>query len=270
MIKQNYHSHTKRCGHAVGEDEDYVREAIKAGLEVLGFSDHAAYPIPCPSERMNLDQVEDYMQSITALKEKYADDIKILLGMEVEYYPDQWEYLREYRKRLDYCILGQHQISLDGQSSYHLHHRDQLLEYVDKLGLACEHGLCDIIAHPDVCMWDYPVLDGSVYEAAEKIAAISLQYDVPLELNCGSGVRCGKRRYQDGYRYAYPVRPFFETFAKHNCKIVIGLDIHDPSLFHTDEYINDALSIVDGLDLTFVNDFDIVKAAAKRREEYFK
>ncbi|MDQ9826290.1 PHP domain-containing protein, partial [Acinetobacter sp. 163] len=80
--KQNYHSHTKRCGHAVGEDEDYVREAIKAGLEVLGFSDHAAYPIPCPSERMNLDQVEDYMQSITALKEKYADDIKILLGME--------------------------------------------------------------------------------------------------------------------------------------------------------------------------------------------
>lgn len=25
----NYHSHTKRCGHAEGEDEAYVQEAIK-------------------------------------------------------------------------------------------------------------------------------------------------------------------------------------------------------------------------------------------------
>ena len=39
-MKYCYHTHTKRCGHAVGEDEEYVIEAIKAGIKDLGFSDH--------------------------------------------------------------------------------------------------------------------------------------------------------------------------------------------------------------------------------------
>ncbi len=48
MIKANYHTHTARCGHAIGTDEEYVQTAIQAGLKTLGFSDHAAYPTPCP------------------------------------------------------------------------------------------------------------------------------------------------------------------------------------------------------------------------------
>ena len=43
MIKRNYHTHTKRCGHAIGEDEEYVVNAIEAGLTDLGFSDHCPY-----------------------------------------------------------------------------------------------------------------------------------------------------------------------------------------------------------------------------------
>ena len=37
----NYHSHTSRCGHAVGTDEEYVKAAIAAGYQKMGFSDHA-------------------------------------------------------------------------------------------------------------------------------------------------------------------------------------------------------------------------------------
>ena len=33
----NYHTHTKRCQHAVGEDREYVEAAIAAGIQVLGF-----------------------------------------------------------------------------------------------------------------------------------------------------------------------------------------------------------------------------------------
>lgn len=42
MKKCNYHTHTYRCMHACGSDEDYVISAIKGGYQVLGFSDHAA------------------------------------------------------------------------------------------------------------------------------------------------------------------------------------------------------------------------------------
>ena len=42
----NYHTHTTRCGHAVGEDREYVETAIRRGLKVLGFSDHVPMPFP--------------------------------------------------------------------------------------------------------------------------------------------------------------------------------------------------------------------------------
>ena len=40
MNKNNYHTHTTRCYHASGKDEEYVKAAIKAGIKELGFSDH--------------------------------------------------------------------------------------------------------------------------------------------------------------------------------------------------------------------------------------
>ena len=48
MLKTNWHTHTKRCGHAKGTDEEYVLEAIAAGVKSLGFSDHACYKEPDP------------------------------------------------------------------------------------------------------------------------------------------------------------------------------------------------------------------------------
>ena len=36
-MKTNYHTHTTRCMHATGDDEDYVLSAIKGGYRILGF-----------------------------------------------------------------------------------------------------------------------------------------------------------------------------------------------------------------------------------------
>ena len=44
MLKANYHTHTYLCGHAVGDVEDYVNEAIRLGYTELGMSDHAHTP----------------------------------------------------------------------------------------------------------------------------------------------------------------------------------------------------------------------------------
>lgn len=269
MIQTNWHTHTARCGHAIGTDEEYVQAAIQAGFKTLGFSDHAPYLTPYTPERMNYDQLEDYKSSILSLKEKYKGSIDIYLGMEVEYYPSEWEQLSEYRRTLDYCILGQHNLEIDHRSSYGIRSRDELKEYTDRLAGACEHALCDYIAHPDVALWSYPYMDGSVTEAAERIADLSLHYNMPLEINCGSGVSNGKKRYSDGERYAYPTRAFFEVFAKRGCPLIIGLDVHNPRVFLTDVYLERALSVLDGLDCNILYDFDLVKAAEKRKKEFF-
>ena len=105
--------------------------------------------------------------------------------MEVEYYPSQWDTIREYRKTLDYIILGQHNLTIDKDSVYEFDNSDQVERYVKCLEEACQHYMCDYIAHPDVFLWKYPRIDESVLNAAEKIADISRFYDIPLELNCG-------------------------------------------------------------------------------------
>lgn len=272
MITKNYHTHTKRCGHAEGEDEEYVQNAIQAGIKVLGFSDHVPYVKPEPRDRMNISQADDYIKSITQLRDKYKDQIEIHLGMEVEYYPTEWNTLSQFRKELEYCILGQHSLSYYGQSSYELSTLDQLNEYTDLLYEACKHGLCDYIAHPDLIMWSYPYEDESVKAIAKRIAEISIKFSMPLELNCGSGVRVGIKEYSSGARYPYPTRIFFEEFAKQNCPMIIGLDIHKPERFLMDVYVERALSIVDGLNIHFLNDdpsFDLIEEAKKRKKLFY-
>ena len=87
----NYHTHTKRCQHAVGEDREYVEAAIAAGIQVLGFSDHCPWVYKddfVSGIRMRADQVEEYVDSMQRLRTEYRNDIRILIGFETEHMPD--------------------------------------------------------------------------------------------------------------------------------------------------------------------------------------
>ena len=46
MISANYHTHTIRCKHAVGEEREYIEAAISEDFKILGFSDHTPQPYP--------------------------------------------------------------------------------------------------------------------------------------------------------------------------------------------------------------------------------
>lgn len=109
-MKTNYHTHTTRCMHAVGDDEDYVRSAIKGGFQELGFSDHGPwkYHTDFVSDiRMLPEDLPEYIESIRALKEKYRNQISIKIGLEYEYFPEYIHWLKEIIKeyRLDYIPL---------------------------------------------------------------------------------------------------------------------------------------------------------------------
>ena len=70
----NLHTHTFRCNHASGKERDYIENAIAGGLTTLGFADHAPYPFPNGYQsgfRMLCDQVDDYVDTLLALREEY-------------------------------------------------------------------------------------------------------------------------------------------------------------------------------------------------------
>ena len=89
LDKYNFHSHTTRCGHAQGTDEEYVIAAIKEGFRYYGMSDHVMIPfINQPKIRGTYDvDFASYIDSFNTLKNKYKKDIDLHLGMEVEYSP---------------------------------------------------------------------------------------------------------------------------------------------------------------------------------------
>ena len=85
MIKNNYHTHTIRCGHASGEDEEFVLEAIALGLTEIGFADHIMLPDHSQiGIRGDYSLLDDYIDSLNKLKEKYKEKIKIHIGFEAE------------------------------------------------------------------------------------------------------------------------------------------------------------------------------------------
>ena len=113
-MKVNYHTHTNRCKHAKGTERAYVEAAIENGFTTLGFADHTPYPFPNDDYmldmRMGMHQIEDYVNTVLALRKEYRQDIEIHLGLEVEYYPKFFHSLLKETSQypIEYFLLAQH------------------------------------------------------------------------------------------------------------------------------------------------------------------
>ena len=118
----NYHTHTWRCHHAKGTEREYVERAIEGGLKILGFSDHTPYPLPAgyhSPNRMEMDKMDGYVDTVLSLKKEYQADIEIHLGLETEYYPAYWEQLLDFLSDypVEYMLLGQHYLENEVDSN---------------------------------------------------------------------------------------------------------------------------------------------------------
>lgn len=224
ILTTNFHTHTTRCNHAAGEDRQYVEEAIKGGLKVLGFSDHSPYFFLgdyYSTFRMKREQVPGYVDSILALKKEYKDDIEIKLGFETEYYPKYFDKLLEFYSQypIDYIIMGQHFVLNEEEHIYsgELHHEeDMMMRYVDQVIEGLETGCFTYLAHPDLL--NFGGSKENYEKAADKLCAYAAKNKVPLEINM-----LGMREHRH-----YPNFEFFKIAARHNCDIILGCDAHEP------------------------------------------
>ena len=86
MIFANYHTHTTFCD---GRDtpEQLVQEAIRLGCPALGFSGHSYTPYE--AAWMPKEHILPYQAEIRRLQAVYSGQIRILLGIEQDYYSDE-------------------------------------------------------------------------------------------------------------------------------------------------------------------------------------
>jgi len=220
----NYHTHTPRCQHATGSEKEYIETAIQKGFQTLGFSDHVPMPYPAGLRsgiRMDMKELDNYVDTLTALRKEYQKDIRILIGFETEYFPAYFDALmdklRDYP--IDYMIMGQHFLLDEFDGPYFgalTSDPDCLTCYVDQVIEGLSKGVFSYLAHPDLV----PFRGDPDFYQKEMLRLIHFcnKHDIPLEINM-LGFFGGRN---------YPCSEFFSLAAKEGSSFIIGCDAHNP------------------------------------------
>lgn len=237
----NYHTHTRRCHHAVGRDETYVKEAIKKGIKILGFADHGPFPYENfkSGMRMTVRDSVSYFSSLRKLKEKYEDVIDIKIGFEYEYFPEYMDWVRDFVKEngVDYIILGHHFSPCEqgGKHTENLTEPEQILQYRDFVVEAIKSGMFLYVAHPDLYLASYRRFDETARKVAVDICRAAKECDVPLEFNL-----LGLRKSNDCGYMKYPYTDFWYVAKEIGCRVVVGIDAHSPNHIKQQKYFKEA------------------------------
>ena len=230
MIQTNYHTHTERCRHAIGTDEEFVINAIKGGYRELGFSDHCPwnYASDYVSDiRMQTSELVDYTSSLRRLKEKYKDQIELRIGLECEYFTEYIPWLKETVREngLDYLIFGNHFYDTDEKYPYFGRNTEtpEMLEMYEESALrGMESGLFSYLAHPDLFMRCYPTFDSFCEKTSRVICRKAARLHLPLEYNLG----CLEENLLNRIT-GYPHPLFWQIAKDEGCTAIIGMDAHE-------------------------------------------
>lgn len=222
-VKSNYHAHNYLCGHADGTVTDYVAEAVRGGMEIIGISDH------CVSPRCRYDPYmtpktmrTQYLPQFDEARALYGSDIKILAGAEIEYFDGFDAYYKDILSALDYLVLGQHEYMLGDEqrnSFFDIQDEADAVAYCENVIRGLRTGYFSVLAHPDLMCYREPEITPAVEDAFERMIVEAKNSGVAVELNA-NGCRSHWRR--------YPTDLLIGICKKHDVPVVVSSDAHQP------------------------------------------
>ena len=229
-LPADYHMHTPLCRHAVGEPTELAAHAVRLGFTEIGFSDHNPMPRDDWDDwRMFRTDLDDYVAKVEQARREHPQ-LTIKLALEMDFIPGQEAWVRELAARhpWDYIIGAVHYVS----ESWDLDNPKRISEwktrdpfevwtaYFERLTMAAESGLFEIIAHADLCkkFCFYPKEDCTPLFA--KFMAAAKKHDVAMELNT-AGLR-------KDCKEIYPSPQIVRMAAEAGVPITFASDAHAP------------------------------------------
>ena len=262
----NYHTHTTFCD-GKNTPEEIVLYAIEKGFKAIGFSGHGYTPFDL---RYCMKNTEEYINTISRLKEKYKGKIQIYCGVEEDafapidrqkfdyiigsshyfrvedsYYPidSDYEYFKKCLKVFDYDVEKL-------AETYYC----SFVEYISKRNPDIV-GHFDLITKFDEMDTSYFLHNGTYMKIAEKYISLAAQNDVIFEVNTGAVSR--------GLRKApYPAENLLHILKKQNAKLILSSDSHSADTL--DFYFAEATQILKDVGFTRVYELYDGKFAEKR------
>lgn len=233
MMLQDLHTHTCYCD-GKNSPEEMVLAAIAKGLDRIGICTHG-YTAFDESYCIPHEKYGEFQAEIAALKEKYADKIEVLCGVEQDVFSDT------ETDGFDYVIGSVHYVMCEDEYAP-IDEMVDILEYVcdeyfagdyyavaesyyKSVALVAEKTGCDIIGHFDLitkfnengALFDE---NNPRYIAAWKAAADELlKSGKVFEINTGAISR--------GYRTApYPSDAIKKYISENGGKFILSSDAH--------------------------------------------
>ncbi|KAI0355997.1 histidinol phosphate phosphatase H [Trametes cingulata] len=261
-MPQSHHSHSGQfCKHASGTLEQVVREAIRKGFDTFGLTEHVPryrvqdlYP---EEEGMSIDslraQFNAFLTEAHRLREKYASQIALLVGLETESITstDLEELdalLASSGDRVEYLVGSVHHVNgipidfdkdtfmkalesfnppgSDVLSEAQEHERMEafLCSYFDSQYELMRRFRPEVIGHFDLCRLYNPSLRFQDYPIAlERIlrnVRFAVEYGALFELNAAA--------FRKGWDAAYPGEDVVEIILEAGGRFALSDDSHGP------------------------------------------
>jgi len=239
IYRTDYHIHTNYSD-GKGWPEDYIYRAIEIGLSEIGFSDHLTLTEEQQDWSIQLPMLGEYIDRVIKIKETVTD-IKVRLGLEVDYFPDKEEQINKIISALplDYVIgsvhyMGDGTVDL-GPEYYEGKDIDRLFElYFKLIAQASRSGLFDFMAHPDLVriFRYYPSVNA---EPMYRFLAGELSKSgVAFEINT-NGMNKPVKDF-------YPDRRYLHIFKEEGVPVCVNSDAHNPS--RLGQYFDEAYRLI--------------------------
>ena len=145
--------------------------------------------------------LDEYIATLSELKQKYAEFIQVHIGLEIEYFPSFDQYYKELKSMpgIEILLLGQHMAEIAPGEYTFAWNVDMLdkEEYI-VLGNAQVEGMLshyfDVVAHPDRIFRRQTKWSADMDVMAERIINTAVRCNMPLEINESSKRHWRNRR----------------------------------------------------------------------------
>ncbi len=245
MSWSNLHSHCFYCDGKF-EPERYIRRAIDMKVFSYGFSSHAPVPFECGWSMRPQDTL-NYVNEISILKQKYADQIQVYIGMEVDYIPGviSVDHPSIRNLDLDYTIGSIHFIDqdrhgnpweIDGKHSTFLHglntiFKNDIMQVVKRyfqLTRAMVREACpDIIGHLDKIKIQNR--ENKFYHEFSRWYQYEIMHTLEEIKASGAILEVNTRGiYKKKTVHTYPGRWILDQVRKMKIPITLNSDAHHP------------------------------------------
>lgn len=233
MIKSDFHLHTSFSSDSTADMEAMIRRGISLGLEHMCFTEHQDMDFPKLEHGLdfNLDTAT-YREKLLALKDKYKNEIEVLLGVELGLQPHLGGRLAGYASEFPFdFIIGSTHV-LEGMDPYEPYYfqkynthdgierylREQLLNINEFCGF-------DSLGHLDYIVRCAP--DRNSYVPADYDELIG--QTLTAVINAGKGLEINTAGLKYGLSHAHPHIEILKRYKKLGGeKITVGSDAHSP------------------------------------------